>query len=112
MKRTPFVKAVILGTFLAPIGWAAPGSSDTSWGADLSDELPADVRARLRSLKQESREEKSSRPAQEVKKDLRGQREKFLQSLPETERVRLRQKIQQFEERPVQPRDPHDFRDK
>lgn len=112
MKRTHLLHIAILGALLEPSLGHAAGSSDTSWGTDLASELPAEVRERLRALKQETKEEKGSRPNPEQRKDLRTQRERFLQTLPEGERMRLRQKIQQFEERPAKPRDPRDFRDK
>jgi hypothetical protein len=112
MKRTPILQVAILGALLTPVSQAAPGTGDTTWGSDLSEELPADVRTRLRQLKQNAPTEKTQRSAPESRRDLKGQRERFLQSLPEAERTRLRQKIHQFEERPVPPRGPHDFRDR
>ena len=94
---------------LADAAWAR--SADTAW-KDYASELPSDVRERLQGLRSSSASAHGEHRSTEVAKDAKLERERFLQSLPEAERERLRQKIRQLEERSGSSQVGKGFRDK
>jgi len=101
--------ALLLGAIAPSI---ALGAHDTSWSQDYASELPADVRERLQHLHSATPPTSVDRSNSDMHKSAKVQREQFLQSLPDAERERLRQKIRQMEERPKTSRTaPSGFRD-
>lgn len=95
---------------LAGSAWCGR-SSDTAW-KDYASELPPEVRERLQSLRGNSSSLREHRQSDVAKKDAKLERERFLQSLPEDERERLRLKIRQIEERSSLPSSSKGFRDR
>ncbi len=85
-----------IGLALALAGAAWCAGSDTGW-ANYASDLPSDVKERLQTLHGSSAQ---LRERQTVRGSAKVERERFLQSLPEAERERLRQKIRRLEEQP------------
>lgn len=111
MKRfgTILIATSVLTT--AGAAWCARGT-DTAW-KDYASELPPEVRERLQSLRgSNSSSMREHRQGDAAKKDAKLERERFLQSLPESERERLRQKIRQIEEHSSSSQGSKSFRDK
>lgn len=110
MKR--FGTILIATSVLATAGAAWCAKTDTAW-KDYASELPSDVRERLQSLRGNNSSSMHERRQSEVaKKDAKLERERFLQSLPESERERLRQKMRQIEEHSNPSQGSKSFRDK
>lgn len=87
---------------------SAGAQTDTAWSRDYASELPVQVRERLQQLRKQPVRPASEHPSPETRATLKAQREQFLQSLPEGQREKLRQKIRELEERPKAPRNAAD----
>ncbi len=110
MKHFCTILVVALALVMANRAWCGRGP-DTAW-KDYASELPPEVRERLQSLRGNSSSLREHRQSDVAKKDAKLERERFLQTLPEDERERLRLKIRQIEEHSSPSQGSKSFRDK
>lgn len=111
MKHFCTILVVALVLAMTHAAWCGRGT-DTAW-KDYASELPPDVRERLQSLRGATAQSRGEhRQSDAARKDAKLERERFLQTLPEEERERLRQKIRQLEEHSSPVQGAKNFRDK